>query len=249
MNFTKTSGAALLTLGVAMQIPFFGLAVVFDYPGILRQPAAEVLAQFAAGGPGLLAWWYAFALVAVAMIPVAVLLGRSLARRAGPLAQVAMVLGIVAGVAQAVGLLRWVFVVPLLAQGYLDPASSEAQRAAIVVVFQTLHQNGGVAIGEHLGQLLTVGWVLLLSVGLWSTGPQRWPVTNGLGLLAGLLILAGLAEGFATVHPFALGWLEWATPVGFILLSGWMIVLGARLWRQPAEFLGETPAGFVRPSA
>ena len=55
------------------------LQMLFEYPDILRQPTAEVLAKFQAGGPGLIVIWYVLTLTAVLFIPFVFLLHRVLA--------------------------------------------------------------------------------------------------------------------------------------------------------------------------
>jgi hypothetical protein len=88
-----------------------------------------------------------------------------------------------------------------------------------------------VAIGEHLGQLATAAWVVLLATSLGASGQiARWQVH--LGHAAAALIVAGLAEGFATVLPFDPGPWGLATPVGFLVLSAWMVVVGFTLIRR-----------------
>ena len=58
----------LVTAGLLIAMPilfnlFFALLQsTFEYPDILRRPPDEVLRRFAAGGPGLIALWYGFAL-------------------------------------------------------------------------------------------------------------------------------------------------------------------------------------------
>ena len=49
----RLTGLAAAALAVAFNVPYALLTARFDYPDILRQPAAEVLAAFHAGGPGL----------------------------------------------------------------------------------------------------------------------------------------------------------------------------------------------------
>ena len=51
--------------------------MLFEYPDILRQPTADVLSKFQAGGSGLIAVWYALTLSAVLFIPLVVLIRRS----------------------------------------------------------------------------------------------------------------------------------------------------------------------------
>ena len=65
-------------------------------------------------------------------------------------------MGVLCGVLQSIALMRWVFVIPILANLYVDPTANEATRAAAVVAYQVVHQYGGVAIGEQMGQTLLV---------------------------------------------------------------------------------------------
>ncbi len=89
------------------------LQVQFEYPDILRQPTADVLTKFQAGGPRLVAIWYALTLTAVLFIPVVVLVHRIMATaETSATLWVATVFGVVAGVVQALGFLRWPFLVP-----------------------------------------------------------------------------------------------------------------------------------------
>ena len=60
---------AMIAVPVVFMAAFTALQMTFDYPGILRQSASEILAGFSAGGAGLLALWYVFMLSALAFIP------------------------------------------------------------------------------------------------------------------------------------------------------------------------------------
>lgn len=222
-----------------MNIPFALLSVVFEYPDILRHPTAEVLSRFHAGGPGLIAIWYAFAAAALAFIPVAVLVNHALAPREGRPGSPRLVLSVVAGVGagfvQALGLLRWVFVVPVLARIHVDPSAAESARTAAGIAFESLHQFAGVGLGEHLGQLGTATWALLIARELHGRRTfARWLAYVGYG--SALLIALGLTEGLATVVAFDPGLLAVATPLGYICLSLWMISVGV-------AFLGSGDAG------
>jgi hypothetical protein len=109
-------------------------------------------------------------------------------------------LGIVGLVVQMVGLLRWVFVVPLLAGAYVDPSTDEATRQAVSITFQTVHAAGGVLLGEHVGQAFTVGWMSLVAVEILRTGAlPRW--LGILGLVASAVYALAQTELLATVVP------------------------------------------------
>ena len=166
-----THGVRVLTASLLIAVPvlfmlFYGLlTMTFDYPGILREPAGEVLRRFAAGGPSLVLLWYGFALTPALFIPAAILLRRAFPATA-PLLDLAVPLGVLAGLTQVLGLIRWPFLVPELARTFLDPAASEATQAATLTVFGAFHQYAGVAIGEHLGYLFTGAWTLVIAAAM-----------------------------------------------------------------------------------
>ena len=233
----RLAGVLLILVPLAFTICFTLLGIQFEYPDILRQPTADVLAKFQAGGPALVVVWYALTLTAVLFIPVVLFLHRVLAGdKFSTTLQVAMTFGVVAGLVQALGFLRWPFLVPHLATSYLAPSASEAQREAAAMVFEAFHRYAGMAIGEHLGYMSTSVWTFLIAlVLLRSPGFGRWLGLSGaalaLGIGAGLLEPAGL-ELAGTIN--AISYLAWAL---------WLIVLGAVLVaRRPAPAAGLTPA-------
>lgn len=52
------TGILLIVLPIAFNVFFALLAAQFQYPQILRQPTAEVLVAFRAGGSRLLTTWW-----------------------------------------------------------------------------------------------------------------------------------------------------------------------------------------------
>jgi hypothetical protein len=207
---------------------FYGLlTMTFDYPGILREPAGEILRRFAAGGPTLVLIWYGFALTPALFIPAAILLRRAFPATT-PLLDLAVPLGVLAGVVQVFGLIRWPFLVPELARTYLDPAASEATQAAALTVFGAFHQYAGVAIGEHLGYLFTGTWTLVIA-GAMLKSPVFRPWLGWAGIVSALGILVGLLEpaGFALAGTInAVAYLAW---------SLWLVATGVSLLRASSE--------------
>ncbi|HEU5104070.1 MAG TPA: DUF4386 domain-containing protein [Roseiflexaceae bacterium] len=224
LQIRRLTGLLLLLVPVAFSICFTLLQTQFEYPAILRQPTADVLTKFQAGGSGLIAVWYALTLSAVLFIPLVVLVHRLLAAQEASVAlSVATVFGIVAGLVQALGFLRWPFLVPHLAQVYLAPAASEAQRAAAAMVFEAFHRYAGMAIGEHLGYLSTSVWTFLVALlMLRSLLFGRW-----LGL-SGMLLALGIATGLlepvgwelaGTINTLSyLAWAVWLIVAGLVVL-------------------------------
>jgi len=232
-QFRKVTGLLFILGAILVNIPYAMLIANFNYPDILREPAGDVLTQFQAGGANLILTWLAFAWVGLPLIFGTLMLKRVLEAEGHPLLETATTLGVISLVLAVVGLTRWVFVIPGLAQLYTDPNSSEAVRAAALVTFQAVHQYGGVVIGEHISQFLTVLWMALISrMMLRSAFFAAWQGWFGFGaalvyLLAQSELLATAIPGFPEVPAAGL--------IGSLLWLLWMIVMGVALLRaQPA---------------
>ena len=122
MSATTLAGLLLIVVPLAFNGAFTALASRFDYPDVLRHPTSEVLAKFRDGGNALVLLWWGFALTAVAMVPLVVLLSSALADADATLLSVATWVGVLAAVVQFLGLIRWPFLVPYLAQVDADDA-------------------------------------------------------------------------------------------------------------------------------
>jgi hypothetical protein len=232
-QFRKLTGLLFIVGSILVNIPYTLLIMNFNYPDILRKPADAVLMQFQAGGASLIFTWLAFAWVGLPLIFATLMLKRVLEPEGHPLLETATTLGLIGLVLAVVGLTRWVFVVPVLARLYTDPASSEAIRSSALVTFQAIHQYGGVVIGEHISQLMTVLWMALISaMMLRSVLFQAWQAW--LGLVAALVYLLAQSELLATVIPgFPVA--PEAGLIGSLLWLLWMIVMGVTLLRfRPA---------------
>src|SRR3954447_14833395 len=100
MSVATVAGLLLVAVPLAFNAAFALLAARFDYPDVLRRPTAEVLDRFRAGGTGLVLLWWGFALIAVLMVPLVVLLSRALADVDGELLAVTTAVGVLAATVQ-----------------------------------------------------------------------------------------------------------------------------------------------------
>jgi hypothetical protein len=218
------TGAVLLICPILLQIPYVMLAQSFDYPDILRRPADLILRQYEQGGGQLTLVWLLFAmsilplLAAIVMLPTVMMSGRH------RWLQAATPLGVASAVLQMLGLLRWVVVVPVLADLYMDPASSTAQREAALVAFRVQHQLFGVLMGEYLGQTLLALWTLGVTLAL--DYPRRLArLVRWLGVAAAVLFLVGAMESLSSVLP-GLAVLGPLPGIAFLVWSSWCLLLG-----------------------
>jgi len=228
VSVATLAGVLLVLVPTAFNVAFGMLAARFDYPDVLRRPTAEVLAAFHAGGTRLVLTWWAFALTAVAMVPLVVLLSSAIGDADPALLALTTATGVLAAVVQFLGLVRWPFLVPYLAREAADPAASEARREAVDVTFQALNRYLGVAVGEHLGYALTGAWTLLAGVALTQTAAA--PGWAGVPALAIGPLLIVCALEFVGAHEPG-GWrvAERLTPPTYVAWSLWLIVTGVAL--------------------
>jgi hypothetical protein len=217
-NITKKIGYLLISGAVALLIPYTILIVIFNYPLILRQDTATILTRFHEGGQQLIWTWFAFAATGIPLIPAYILIGQVLEEKES-IIRTATTIGVTGLIVQMVGLLRWTFVVPVLADTFTG-STGPATRSAVIVAFKTIHQFAGVMLGEHLGQLFTIGWTVSLSISFFQL--QLFPKwVNTLGLISAAVYLLAQAELFRTVIP---GFPVWAM-AGFIGSTLWLIWL------------------------
>lgn len=237
----RTLGVATIAFGIAFNVPFSVLGSIFDYPDVLRRPAGEVLAMFHEGGAPLILTWHSFALAALAFAPLAIALSlRGERVRDFPaLAVGAAIAGSMAGLAQAIGLWRWVFVVPSLAAAHADPAASEAARVSAELTFSLINLYGGVAVGEHIGQLLTALFMGLLATVQMREGNR---ITAFIGYAAAAAIVIGTNEGLAIALGGSGEMFALVTIAGFLGLTAWLVATGVTMLRGRAPLATGLPA-------
>jgi hypothetical protein len=218
----RVTGGLFVVGAVAFAAAATVLSSTFDWPDILREPAAVVLPAFAAAGASLVWTWFAtawtYALLAVPILLLPAVLGR----RDDPVLRAATAVGAASVLLSLIGFLRWVFVVPPLARSYVT--GDAVTRAAVDAAWTAQHQFGGALLGEHLGQLLVIGWSATLSVIVLRTRVlPRWLGVAGLAVSA--LYLLSQGDVLATAVPGFPVW-DLAGPLGSTGWGLWVAALG-----------------------
>ncbi|WP_020602532.1 DUF4386 domain-containing protein [Spirosoma spitsbergense] len=220
--------ATLLTLAevVAVVYPVIILGKYFEFPAVLRQPAAYGLTLFRQHQDQIVPAYYVFMVSGLLFIPLSYACAALLKPGVSPGLQQALIgTGLATAIFQAIGFSRWVFVIQFLAEQY---ARQPAQRPAIELLYETLNRFAGMTIGEHLGFLAMGTWTILLAVLLLRSGVvNRWfallGVPIGVGLFISVLEHFGgpSAELYATINFMAnTAWSIWLLLVGGRLLIG-----------------------------
>ena len=228
MSTATVAGLLLIVVSIAFNSVFALLAARFEYPDILREPTAAVLTKFRAGGTALVLLWWAFALTALLMVPLVVLLSSAISDADPSLTAIATTVGVLAAAVQFLGLIRWPFLVPYLARTAADPDASPARREAVDIVFQSFNRYLGVAVGEHLGYLLTGTWTTLTGIALTqTTATPSW--IGVLGMVIGPVLMLCSLEFVGRHEPAGWKLAERLTPMTYIAWSLWLIVTGVAM--------------------
>jgi Domain of unknown function (DUF4386) len=114
----RVTGWLLVIGAVTFAVAATILSSTFNWPDILREPPQVVLPAFVAGGTSLVWTWFAVAWTyAILLVPI-LLLPAALGRRDDPVLRAATFVGAASVLLGLIGFLRWVFVVPALAESY-----------------------------------------------------------------------------------------------------------------------------------
>lgn len=228
MRTEKKIGWLLITGAIAVFIPYTILTISFEYPDILRQETGLILTKFHSGGSSLIFTWWAFAILGLPLLIAYVKIGQLLEHKIS-FTRWVTTLGIISGIVQIVGLLRWVFVVPVIANNYVTTSDPVIKQVAIGS-FQNIHQFGGVLLGEHLGQLFTIIWTVMISVAFIKL--KYFPAwVSWLGIMSSIIYFCAQADLFATVIP---GFPVWSMAgfIGSTLWLIWLIIVGIMFTRS-----------------
>lgn len=225
---SRTAGSLLLAVPLIFTAGFIGLQVTFEYPDVLRYPAGEVLIRFAAAGPDLHLYWYAMMLAALLMIGAAVAAGLHFWNRNNLLAALSIGAGVLAGLVQALGLLRWVMLVPALAAMYVAPAATQMEQAMAVVLFDAANTYLGMGVGEHLGYFFTAVWTALASALIFKT--------NRILAASGMVIALGVISGM--LEPFGVPMTGMINAISYTLWAVWTLILGVQVLRGGPQVVG-----------
>jgi Domain of unknown function (DUF4386) len=207
------SGLLLLAQFVFMGGAFFILMPSINWPASLDEKPAVILPLILEQAGPVFAGYSSYVLHALLLIPLAVTL-RSTLKMSPVLGGMAVALGVLAGLAKALGITRWIFLMPGLAAAYTNPEASAVTKDTIAVVFDAFNAYAG-GVGETLGVGIFTGlWTLLVSVALMRLGGGA-RVIGLVGLVAAAGLLLTLLSVFGVENPLFLTvsgaiWQVWA---------------------------------------
>ena len=227
MKTERIIGILLITGAMGVVVPYIILTIIFYYPNILRQETGLILTKFHEGGNRLIWAWWAFAILGLPLLEAYILLGQKLEQKFYYV-RWATTLGVIGLLVQIIGLLRWTFVVPVLANNFIT--GNEMIKEASKIAFQVVHQYGGVVLGEHIGQLFTIAWTIMMtSVFARLKLFPKW--TIWLGYISSFIYLLAQTELFATVMP-DIPVINFAGFIGSTLWLVWLLTIGVLIRKR-----------------
>jgi hypothetical protein len=207
---------SIALVSVVFIAAFSFLAQAFDYPNILRQPPSTILALYSQRQSEILPAWWSMMIAALLFIPTSGLVARRVGA-SGTGLQLGVWFGGMAGLVQAIGLSRWVFLVPSLASAHQNPST----RSSAEQLFTLFHGWLGAGIGEWFGYLFTSAWTVVVVTNLFPRKPWLAAIggISSIGILIGLLEPFGHAEA-GPINAIAYSvWSIWLIAVAFVQLS------------------------------
>ena len=193
----RVTGIFLIIQMLLMFVPIAILGSAINWPASLSQPAANILPLIREQASAVRLGYLIYLIYSILFWPTALLTARVVAGNDtyGPLLRIAVGFGIASAVARTLGIIRWLVAMPALARLYTDPATSEATRETITVVYHTFNDYAG-SVGEVLGvSFFAALWVALVSVAILRSGVlPRW--LGYFGLVAAAALFLAIVELF-----------------------------------------------------
>jgi len=216
-------GVLLIAEALLSFAPLVVLGAAIGWPASLDNPAAQQLAAIATHADAVALGYGLYLLYSVLVAPVMIgLAAWACGGLQHPLALTVAAFGALSALARAIGILRWLTVMPALAGAHA--AADPAQRAQVELVFGAITDYGG-GIGEILG----VSLFMALSLGLLCLGAlrrgglPRWLAAAG---VISALMLAALSLPALRIE------LHMPVAAAVSMLSLWMLCAGVWLLRR-----------------
>lgn len=193
-SFRYTAFALLLVEFLLIFAPLIILGGAINWPASLDEPASVNLPLILEQAGAVKLGYFLYLIYSLLIIPVALVISRIVGgQEQNMLLQIANGFAIGSAVLRVLGIIRWLIPMPLLAQVYIDPATTAATREAVTIMYDMLNAYAG-SVGEVLGVgLFAALWVTATAVVILRDGSlPRW--VGGYGLLTAVALMAGLLE-------------------------------------------------------
>lgn len=218
-------GLSLLTVSVVFSIGGQLLLLpIFGYPDVAGGNTGDLFRAFDDNRTLVMSVFYVITLVELGRIPVAIGVYQLMPRSGATL--VLAVFGALGGVLRALDYILWTFLMPVLADTYLDPSATDATRDTATLMYEASFSYLGDGLGGNLGLLLLAVWAAGVSLQLlrarWApTWLAVWGLFGAAGLFINYAEFLGSTEGFLGLGPYGqIAFYTWLGAFGLTMLWG-----------------------------
>ena len=215
----KTTIFLLLAMIVTVIVPVSILGANFNFPDVLRHPAASAFALFKQNQTIIIIGYYIFLISSLLFIPLSYFLYKSLFQAKNKVALNMLVgFGITTAIFQCLGFVRWIFVMPYLTENYY---SNPNKKETIELIYETLNRFLGMSVGEHLGFIAMGFWTICLgTIILRHNKFYNWISYSGITI--GVFLIISTAEHFGGKYAALFGTFNFLANT---LWSIWLAIL------------------------
>ncbi len=195
VNSKKITAVLLIAHVVLLYGCYMILQSVFDFPEILRRSTGEIFALFHKNRSAIIPTYYGFTLTGVTFILISLFSYRALKKTDRDILFVASIVGTICGLLQAMGYVRWAFLIPVLDNNFHNPALTQSGKESMDMILESFHTYAGVALGENLGFVFQGLWTIFFSIALIKHSAfNKW--FGRVGIISGIGILIYSLEQF-----------------------------------------------------
>jgi hypothetical protein len=193
----STTRAAALLEGLVFFVPVIVLGGAIKWPESLDYEPSKLLQLIAENESATRVGYFAYFVYSLAFWPVIALMGWHAMSRTGrqwtPAVVTAVVAAGISAAMRSIGILRWLFPMPDLADRYVSASAAGEPTDALVATFDALNSFGG-AVGEVLGVGIFASVAVLAVVSALRTAGSVPAWVSNLGVVAGVLLIASAVE-------------------------------------------------------
>ncbi len=227
-NLNRQAAVFLAIEGLLIFAPLIILGASINWPASLDEPASVNLPLILEQFSSMMTGYGIYLIYSLLFYPVAYLTGRAIVGEdlENPIFRIANGFAALSALARALGIVRWLFAMPVLARMYTDPSATAQMKESISVVYEMLNAYAG-GIGELLGvSLFAVIWLVLIGILILQKAQlPKWVAYFGFVAAASLFL--NLAELLGIdLGPMI--------TVSVTVLHFWMLGTAIVLWRRKA---------------
>jgi Domain of unknown function (DUF4386) len=207
----KCTAFLMLVFAFLIFVPLGVLGSALDWPNNLEEDAAHNLPLLLQEQSSTFWGYFIYLIYSILFFPMAYMMGRTIRLGVTPYTQdkrravspqllldspwlfIGNGFAAMSAVNRSIGLCRWLFAMPILAEIYVNPNSTDATKEAVEVSYEMLNGWGG-GIGEILGvSIFAALWIVCMSVLFIHS--NVWPSWMGyIGILVAADLAANLLE-------------------------------------------------------